>query len=373
MRTRSALLIKKFTGDVAEGQCTPFEGGICRPSNQMFPEDLAEIGASSSDGKSYCPIFKDWSEAKLKFCVEKWREFTGGRGGLLVEEGTATKYEEDGVVRGGEFLNDDKIISPIPFSTSPTLYGTKLYTHEDVVEMIRQTRKFCDDAETHCFMTGIPYDFWEQYLTVDSVLLLLSCSSVGVGFVTATIFLFFMLDPPSEYFGTKEKVIASTCGGILITITTIMCLVPVIGISLLAGVSLTAFSNMAFVLSVGFATEYSVHVVHRFLSVPTAIKSPMDRVEYTMKFLAQPLTLSFLSSSVGVICLSFTDFDFNERFFFRPLMIVMFVTYFIGTFFLPIILTKLDFEVLKVGCKGEETQADKHKDKMGGDDISTNP
>jgi hypothetical protein len=71
----------------------------------------------------------------------------------------------------------------------------------------------------------------------------------------ATVFLFFMLDPASKEFGMKNKIIASLCGGILIAVTNILCLVPVIGISLLADVSLTAFSNMAFVLSVGFATE----------------------------------------------------------------------------------------------------------------------
>ena len=81
-----------------------------------------------------------------------------------------------------------------------------------------------------------------------------------------------------------------------------------------------------------------------------------------MKFLAQPLTLSFLSSAIGVLCLAFTKFSFNERFFFRPLIVVMGVTFFIGTFFLPIILTKLDFEVLKVGHKGEEDESDEEYD-----------
>ena len=249
------LANKNINSVLSDDECSPFEGGICRPSSEMFQEDLDAINATSSDGKSYCPIFDGWSELKLKFCVEKWREYTGGRGGILVEENTATPFKEDGVERGGEFISDDQIISPIPLSSSPTMYATNLYTHEDTVEMIRQTREFCDDAETHCFMTGIPFDFWEQYLTVDSVLLLLSVSSVGIGFVMATVFLFFMLDPASKEFGMKNKIIASLCGGILIAVTNILCLVPVIGISLLADVSLTAFSNMAFVLSVGFATE----------------------------------------------------------------------------------------------------------------------
>merc|ERR1712038_1953478 len=122
-----------------------------------------------------------------------------------------------------------------------------------------------------------------------------------------------------------------------------------IGISILAGVNLTAFSNMAFVLSIGFTVEYSVHVVHRFLSAPNSLGNAEDRVIYTMEFLAMPLTLSFLSSLAGVSCLAFTDFKFNEVFFFRPLMIVMMVTYYIGTWFLPIVLTVLDFDWLKVG------------------------
>jgi hypothetical protein len=75
-----------------------------------------------------------------------------------------------------------------------------------------------------------------------------------------------------------------------------------------------------------------------------------------MKFLIQPLTLSFLSSTAGVACLAFTDFEFNERFFFRPLMVVMVMTYIIGAFFLPILLTKLDFDFLKVGHKGEAAE-----------------
>ena len=90
-----------------------------------------------------------------------------------------------------------------------------------------------------------------------------------------------------------------------------------------------------------------------------------------MKFLTQPLTLSFLSSTVGVVCLSFTDFAFNERFFFRPLMVVMVITYFIGTFFLPILLTKLDFKFLKVGhIMSEEVEDhDNVLEKVGDDEL----
>ena len=76
-----------------------------------------------------------------------------------------------------------------------------------------------------------------------------------IGFVVSTAFLFLVLNSPKANFGKMDKFIASLSGGLLIAFTIVLCLVPVIGLSLLVDVSLTAFSNMAFVLSVGFATE----------------------------------------------------------------------------------------------------------------------
>ena len=218
-------------------------------------------------------------------------------------------------------------------------------------------------------MTGIPYDYWEQYLTVESVLARVSIWSVVVGSAVATAFLMIMLKSPREGFGIANVVVASFTGGVLLASTTVICLVSVVGVSCLVGVNLTAFSNMSFVLSTGFSVEYSVHVIHRFLSAPLSIQSASDRVAYTMQFLALPLTLSFLSSTIGIICLRFTSFKFNQVYFFRPLIIVMLVTYFVGAFFLPVCLTKMNFDALKVGQRGEENEkigdVDKFRDNHG--------
>ena len=148
------LKAQKIESVLSTETCDPFDYGICRPSTEMFEEDLNAINASSTDEKFYCPVFEGWSEDKLKFCVQRWRKFTGGRGGILVEEGTATPYSEDGVELPGEFIKDDEIISPIPISSSPTMYANNLLTHEKTVDMIKETRAICGDAEIHCFMTG---------------------------------------------------------------------------------------------------------------------------------------------------------------------------------------------------------------------------
>lgn len=87
----------------------------------------------------------------------------------------------------------------------------------------------------------------------------------------------------------------SLCGALFIAVTCILSLVTVVGLSVKAGVSLTAFSDLSFVLSVGFSVEYSVHVTHRFLKAPNRLQSPILRVRYAMSFLTLPTFMSFIS------------------------------------------------------------------------------
>merc|ERR1712066_770465 len=124
-----------------------------------------------------------------------------------------------------------------------------------------------------------------------------------------------------------------------------------IGLSSLLKVNLTAFSVMSFVLSVGFVVEYAVHITHRFLMAPSNLESAVSRVEHAMSFLFIPTFMSFVSSTIGVVCLGFTKFEFNTVFFFRPLLIVMFITYFCGCYVLPLLLSLMDFDSLKLGEK----------------------
>jgi predicted RND superfamily exporter protein len=69
----------------------------------------------------------------------------------------------------------------------------------------------------------------------------------------------------------------------MIALTMILSLVGVVGLNILAGVSLTGVSNMTFVLSVGFTVEYSVHIVVRFLRADMSHNNALDRVRYTSK------------------------------------------------------------------------------------------
>ena len=66
--------------------------------------------------------------------------------------------------------------------------------------------------------------------------------------------------------------------------------------------------------------------------------------------------MSWVSSTIGVVCLAFTEFQFTQVFFFRPLIIVMMVTYYMGCYTLPALLTYIDIDVCRLGKLAEEEE-----------------
>jgi hypothetical protein len=131
--------------------CLAYEGGICRPSRQMHPDDLDEFGGDIDEATSWCPVMDSWSNEKLGFCLQRWRELTGGGGSLLLLNETGTSAG-----CSGEYHTDQSVLVPIPISSSPIMYAYDLLSHELTLEMLEETRAICDDdPESHCFLTGM--------------------------------------------------------------------------------------------------------------------------------------------------------------------------------------------------------------------------
>jgi len=319
-----------------------YDEGICRSTAEMHPlDEVDEMGRNASSVTSWCPVFKEWSAEKLGFCIQQWRNITGGGGTLVLEDETGTPTD-----CGGEYYNDEEVRVPIPFAKGPTLFAFDLFSHQKTLDMIEETRAICDDdEEVHCWMSGIPFQYWSQYIGIYSSFWEIGGFSIAVGFVISFAFLLTKLSTERAH-ASGKIFLGSLCGALLISMTTFVSLLTVSGLSTLFSVSFTGFSMMSFVLSVAFAVEYSVHIVARWLRAPMSVH---NRVEYTMSFLFLPNFMSFVSSTIGVACLAFTEFEFNEVFFFRPLIIVMFTTYFFGCWWLPVLLTLLDFDAVKMG------------------------
>jgi hypothetical protein len=75
----------------------------------------------------------------------------------------------------------------------------------------------------------------------------------------------------------------------------------------------------------------------------------MNFYRHAVSFLMIPTCMSFISSMIGVACLAFTEFDMVRVFAFQPLVIVMAVTYFNGCWWLPALLSLLNWNILQLG------------------------
>lgn len=309
----------------------------------MHTDDLAELDSDSNEAV-FCPVISGWSDDKWQFCMGQWRNLTNADFPFVFEDTEATPTE-----CSGTYYKDERLQWPIPYSRGPLMFSKNLNSHQTTLDMMEQTRSVCDsDPELRCWVSGIPFDYWSQYDGIDVFLVELAGYATLAGFAIATVFLSGKLTF-ENYHSRRQIFIGSLAGAALIAVTMVMTLVTVVGFSILGGVSLTGFSNMAFILSVGFAVEYSVHIVSRWMRATMSLKTSLDRVHHTMSFLMLPTFMSFISSTIGVACLAFTDFDFNKQFFFRPLMIVMIMSYWFGCWFLPVLLIYVDFDFVKLG------------------------
>merc|ERR1712032_280791 len=177
---------------------------------------------------------------------------------------------------------------PIKLSTAGgnSMYAYNLFTTANYMDLLKDTRRFTDDDDSvHAWMNGIAYDYWEQYLTIESFMWSIGSWSTIAALVVSFLFL-------------------------------------VIAVS-----------------ARGFGVEYAVHVVHHFLV--SGADDAIGRIGDAMGFLFLPMIMAFWSSVCSIIVLAFSDFTFVKKFFFTPLLIVVLVTFFYGAFALPALLGSL--------------------------------
>jgi Sterol-sensing domain of SREBP cleavage-activation len=235
-----------FLAEPDDPKCYNFAGGICRKGKNMHPEDLVELQADPvlNQDQSYCPVIEGWPAEKWQFCLKEWRTITGVDAGFVLQQKKGTPKE-----CSGEFETNEDIVWPIPISASPLMYAFDLFAHEDTLDLMDETRTFCDDdEETHCWLTGIPYDYWTQYEYIYETLLQCGGYSGVVGFLISFCFLFVSALSQGRHSFSKVCV-SSLIGSFLIFLTIALSFIVVVGLSLCVGVSLTGFSNMSFVLS----------------------------------------------------------------------------------------------------------------------------
>jgi hypothetical protein len=305
------LACKSVLKDNTFGLKLSSQGGICKVYGNT----------------SRCPVFEGLSEEGLAQCIAMWMK-------------SSTKFAA--IAPMIPMKSDMTPRLPIRFSSASgsILFASNLATTDDYTDMIKETRQYVDEhTALRSWMSGIPFDYWEQYLSIVGVMLIIGGLSILAGLIISFGFLFTELSFSRR--GTcLKRLIASGLGAFLIAGISAASLMTVVGFCGLAGIQLSGFTAISCVMSTGLAVEYSVHVVHRFLEAPPG--TAVERVHHAMQWLFSPSAMAFLTSAVSVLMMAFSEFRFVRLYFFAPLACAVLTSYIFGAFTLPCLLSLMD-------------------------------
>lgn len=316
--------------------------GVCR-----LGSDIAVMPGETSTYSSteeYCPVFSGWSETQLASCIGIWR--TRGRMVSTYNPGAPLNLSAE---------RDETPAVPIKRTYANgggLLYNIGISGNAGYVDAIEATRKLCDEDDSngmHCWLAGVTYDFWEQYLTLYETAGLVVGLAAAAGFFISFHFLLisFVMDNTLQA-TIVGKTVAALFGSCIILLICGMSIVTVFGITSLAGSTFTVLVLTSTLTAIGFSVEFAVHIVHRWLTAPQHL-TKADRVNYAMELLSLPMGCGCAASVAGLLCMLATENHLVRESFFLPLILVQVVTFFFGTWFLPSVLYFVPDSCLRVG------------------------
>ncbi|XP_073089915.1 protein patched homolog 2 isoform X4 [Manis javanica] len=211
---------------------------------------------------------------------------------------------------------------PLEFAQFPFLLRG-LQKTADFVEAIEGARAACAEAGragVRAYPSGSPFLFWEQYLGLRRCFLLAVCVLLVGTFLVCALLL---LNP-------------WTAG--LIVLVLAMMTMELFGIMGFLGIKLSAIPVVILVASVGIGVEFTVHVALGFL---TTQGSRNLRATRALEHTFAPVTDGAVSTLLGLLMLTGSNFDFIIRYFFMVLTALTLLGLLHGLVLLPVLLSIL--------------------------------
>ncbi|XP_034476659.1 protein patched [Drosophila innubila] len=152
------------------------------------------------------------------------------------------------------------------------------------------------------YPSGIPFIFWEQYMTLRSSLALILVCALLAALVLVSLLLL------------------SVWAAVLVIITVLASLVQIFGAMTLLGIKLSAIPAVILILGVGMMLCFNVHISLGFM---TSVGNRQRRIHLAMQLSLGPLVHGMLTSGMAVFMLSTSPFEFVIRHFCWLLLVVL--------------------------------------------------
>ncbi|KAK3272350.1 hypothetical protein CYMTET_19350 [Cymbomonas tetramitiformis] len=226
--------------------------------------------------------------------------------------GTMVREPSTGEIQASHFL-----ASTVPVSDD---YSVRKHIYTDVMQVTRRMNDDIFDTDDAAFLYGKALLDWQQ----DSILwreltLNLTLAAVGVVFISML-----MLIHP-------------VCLLVAVAVTVVdVCL---FGVLYFYGMRFNSLSMICFVMAVGISVDYSLHVLHKFLSVPAG--NANERMTTTLREMGLAILLSGVTTLLGLIPLAFAASKLF-RTFCELLAATIIIGLCTGLLFIPILVAVLE-------------------------------
>lgn len=226
-----------------------------------------------------------------------------------------------------EWIHDDNDANvQIPRSPPLTFAQLAFYMHnlgdtDSITASIKEIRNICDLFSAKGlpnFPSGIIFSFWEQYINLRFFLMLAVIAVLVAEFVVITV------------------VLLNPWAAIIVVVVMATVVVELFGFMGLVSIKLSAIPAVILILTIGISFQFTIHITIGFL---TSIGSRNRRMVMALEYFFSPIFHGAVSTLLGIIMLSGSEFEFIFKYFFVVLSVLVILGLINGVVFIPVLLS----------------------------------
>jgi patched 1 protein len=236
----------------------------------------------------------------------------------------------------------------LPIS-SGGLFAHELNVNEDFMQLIAEVRQIANDDWTPpSAAIGSPFEYWDQYRELRSVIENAIMYALFCAFGSCAI-LIFLVAEHDEQVGACTRAKVAVHGAGLITGTIAMMVYELYGMCAWIGIKMSAIPAISIILGVGVGVEFTAHLVLAFIN---ASGTRDQRVVKMLNLMFIPTIDGGTTSVLAVIMLAFSPFVFIIKYFFSIYVIMVALGFINGLFVLPVIVSIIGPETMSSAEEG---------------------
>jgi Niemann-Pick C1 protein len=200
------------------------------------------------------------------------------------------------------------------------LHHTVLKTQAELIDAVKTSYDLTDNSKISSFPYSPLYIYFEPYLVLEAVTVMIVLVTLAAVFITTVVFL------------------SNPWTSVLVIFTICMIIVDLMGAMRLWNVSLNAVSLVNLVMAIGISAQYCVHIAFAFLQAEHG--STTQRAIVALTDMGTPVICGVsMTKVVAVVAFAFTQSEMFHIYYFIMYLALIILGMAHGVVFLPVLLS----------------------------------